>query len=364
MQDSIARIVIEFSHHHHVLQTGAGTLAPREVEILRSGHIKIVDTKSENGVIFVSDSTLLPHGVSRYQPQVAFYCFATACCDMTVLMVVRGGRQLPMSVNGTMRAILESTPNGIKNLFAAQAYQPGQELLLDFLGYKLRRFTELNSGRRFNGHIAANSLNGTYRQLEQVGFNRQCLPPELGGQLNGSAVDKWVRMRLSMEDIMSAAPVRRDSDSGLVPVSSMAKNEAGQKKTTKREREALIIVRRPNETDGEFAKRKNACYVRRNYHRQKIERIAAESEVQRRSDLNESLRKDNQRLERLLGEAKELINAMENDNKIEAIPVRSGGERGLRVQEDNGSDDDSAFASILLTADDTEIELADCSELT
>jgi len=214
---------------------------------------------------------------------------------------------------------------GIKKLYVAQAYQPGREHLLDFLGYKQRKFTEANSGRRFNAHIAANSLCATYNLLEQHGFDRKCLPVVLGGQLNRSAVDQWVRMRLSLEDIMSAAPIARDSDRGLVPVTSMmVKAEDVQKKaSTQREREPLTIVRRPNETDREFAKRKNACYVRRNYHRQKIERIAAEGEVKRYRSANEALKMDNCRLERFLEEAQKLVRIVEDYDPIGTLPVCS-----------------------------------------
>mmetsp|Transcript_14928 Transcript_14928/g.28508 ORF Transcript_14928/g.28508 Transcript_14928/m.28508 type:complete len:434 (-) Transcript_14928:100-1401(-) len=345
-------------------QTGVGTLTPGEVELLRSGYIAIVDSNTEHGVVVVNDSSLLPPGASRYQPRIAFYCFTTCRCDMTALIVVRGGPQPSMNVNGTIKHVLEATPMGVKNMYVAQAYQPGREHLLDFLGYKQRKFTEANSGRRFAAHIAANSLGATYQLLEQHGFDRHCLPPELGGQMDHSAVNKWVRMRLSLEDIMSAAPIGRDSDRGLVPVTSTAvsKGEGKHQKrsTTQREREALIIVRRPNETDKEFAKRKNACYVRRNYHRQKIERIAAEGEVKRYRSLNESLKIENRRLEQLLEESQKLVRIIENCDTIGAFPVRSQDITEPKVEREDGSDEDSAFASILLTADEMDIEQANC----
>ena len=71
-----------------------------------------------------------------------------------------------------------------------------------------------------------------------------------------------------------------------------------------RQREILNIVQKPGESDAAFVKRKNALYVRRSYHRQKLEIQATQGVVAEAKQHNAALRAEQERLTKLLQQAK------------------------------------------------------------
>lgn len=413
-------------------QTGTGALQPREIQILRSGYIKYAPT-TIHGACFIADFSLLPPDVPRFQPQVLFYLFSTFPGEITPLFCVRQCQRRPALVfNGGIRKLLDATAVRFKPLYVAQVPDPGKEHLLDYLGYQQKRFAETNF-RVPGTHIAERCQQTTALKLVLgYGFERTALPPELGGNLDQSRFDQWVRMRLSLEEIMGAAPIGTKhgitlsscpfpsavpmltSSSSIEPCqhSSACNPETAKDATTKdngknnnntkpqakarakkvkkqnqRDKEYLFLTKRPDETEKEFTKRKNAIYVRRNYHRQKMEILAAQGKVQEYETQNKVLREDNDRLQDLLDKALALVDENVKQTREEkagalasppgspTLPqdqvkstqdqVKSAAKKDVTTHspatsspdltaEDSG-DDDSSFASILGTATDMDI---------
>ena len=412
-------------------QTGTGALQPREIQILRSGYIKYAPTTT-HGACFIADFSLLPPDVPRFQPQVLFYLFSTFPGEITLLFCVRQCQQRPALVfNGGIRKLLDAMAVRFKSLYVVQAPDPGKEHLLNYLGYQQKRFAETNF-RVPGTHIAERCQQTTALKLVLgYGFERTALPPELGGNLDQSRFDQWIRMRLSLEEIMGAAPIGTKhgmtlsscpfpsavpmlSSSSLIEpcqdssacdlgattavVSSTKNNNENTKpqakarakkvkKQNQRDKEYLCLTKRPDETEKEFTKRKNALYVRRNYHRQKLEILAAQGKVQEYETQNKVLREDNDRLQKLLDTALALVGenaAQAKEEKAGAVASPPGSPTLPQGQvkstqdqvkaadkKDNtthgpatssadsttedSSDDDSSFASILGTATDMEI---------
>uniref|UniRef100_A0A7S3LDZ6 CRAL-TRIO domain-containing protein n=1 Tax=Amphora coffeiformis TaxID=265554 RepID=A0A7S3LDZ6_9STRA len=300
--------------------TGTGCLDANQIEILRSGFISVVN--SPKGLLLINDFAFLPKGAVHAQLEVLFYFLTIYPCASTGLHVVRHGDRPAMTVSGLVKQVFDSVANTTKSIDVVRAYEEGREHLLDFLGYQQRRVSETNFQSTI-GYIAADSVAGTLRILKEKGFDSSNLPVSLGGKLDRNYFDNWVRTRLSIEDIMSGAPIMRNHS--LSASAAMECPSSGAllvvKPKTQRDKEALSLVRRPDETPAEFAKRKNAVYVRRNYHRQKLELMAAEGEVARCRVLNESLKLENQMLERLKQEASWWVQRLEGH--MEPRPIIS-----------------------------------------
>ena len=136
-------------------------------------------------------------------------------------------------------------------------------------------------------------------------------------------------MRISIEDVLGS--VGRKWTGRLpsnIAVDGQPKQDAmvpAQKKHTKvkkqiqRDKEYLTFVRRPGETEIEFQKRKNACYVRRNYHRNRIENMAMRSEAKEGEIRNKALKTENKRLQDLLVQARSIIQSLEDGKTGEAM---------------------------------------------
>eukprot|EP00977_Amphora_coffeiformis_P020802 scaffold8527_cov187-Amphora_coffeaeformis.AAC.2 len=309
----------------HMAQSTTGTLNPYDIEILRSGYIKYVQTPV-HGPTYVIDVSLLPRGVSRIQPRIAFYFFSSFPGDVTVLYVVKS-KGNDVAFDSEIKATLEATATRVRRVYIVQVYESGKEHLLDFLGYQQRVLTQSNFKLPVDSHISANSVISTLKLLQANGFDRQCLPAELGGDFDQSKFDQWVRMRMSVEDVLGAVGktwadrLRRNvalnvqkEQAAIVPV---PKKLAKAKKQIQREKEYLSFVRRPGETEMEFQKRKNACYVRRNYHRNRMENMVMQSEAKEGAKRNEALKAENKRLRDLLAQAWCIVQSLEDGKQEE-----------------------------------------------
>lgn len=311
-------------------QTGHGALKPEDIRILRSGYIKWV-LSHVHGHVLILDFTLLPAGAAYMQPQMSFY-LATICpFPVTGLFVVRSGERPPIVFDSEMRRlILSSTAMRPVQIVVAQAYEPGREHLLEFLAQQQCLVTKANYQHDVNAVVKGHSAMQTLHALQDKGFDRLCLPVELGGHVNASTFSDWIRMRLSMEDAMGAAPIgRRHAPACLqltstaaatgftLPSSAAPETQLTQKKNTRlrkralkgtqRQKERVDLVRHENESEADFAKRKNALYVRRHYHRQKNELVEARAAVAKSRQVNEWLQRENKRLELLWSQAKQLV---------------------------------------------------------
>lgn len=309
--------------------TGTGVLTPQQVDIIRSGFVKVVSSPA-NGTVFMTDFSLLPKGAGHHQVEALFYFLTLHPVELKSLFVVRRGDRPPMSFTDLVKRIMDSCAAVIKGTFVAQAYEgAGFCHLLDYLGYQQAKMSELNTGKPIN-HIAGDSMQSTLQQLQVHGFDINCLPTALGGNVTRSAFDNFVRTRMSVEDIMAAAPAIANHRLGTLgsPLTQAAAGAAGSsttlsfpvtsatsskdggilvpacRKRKQRNKEVLSLVKLPNETEAQFAKRKNAIYVRRNYHRQKLELMVAQEEANQCRQENKRLRAENEQLENLLAQAK------------------------------------------------------------
>eukprot|EP00977_Amphora_coffeiformis_P014978 scaffold4278_cov173-Amphora_coffeaeformis.AAC.1 len=356
-------------------QTASGALDPREVEVLRSGFIKIVHSEV-HGVVYIVDPVLLPKSsFSQNQPQVHFYLATILSCEVTVLFLVRSGERPRIIVHNHCKDLLESTLLRVKDVLIVQAHEEGREHLLDYLGFEQQRVAEtnLNISSLENNYIVGQSMDQTLRLLEDRGFDKNTLPTEVGGTVDMSTFNDWVRMRLSIEDSTSAEAITRNL-MGRVAQSVLSTTSQDQAlvlpadSTQQRGSLYPVLVQRQGESDKDFQKRKNASYVRRNYHRQRLSVLVLEGETEQCQRLNNILKAENQKLQDLLAQAEELVSNLDKKPPAHESSNEQVTEvTNLPVDDNDDNDDDdvkddtssSSFASVLVEATEAAIEVVE-----
>eukprot|EP00977_Amphora_coffeiformis_P014428 scaffold4042_cov165-Amphora_coffeaeformis.AAC.8 len=199
-------------------QSGSGTLTAEQVAFFRTGYLQVLldgNVTNTKGPIALIDHSLLPPGVSHFQPHISMYFItATTCPDMQT-----NGLTFLFAVKSTDRSLLQpqfelaqrlttALPTKIKQIVVAQAYEYGKDHLLDYMGYQKEKVTEMELGKE-SPCIKADSSAALLAKLQQVGFAREILPLDFGGTVNMRAnFDEWVRRRLTLEEIITAPPIQ------------------------------------------------------------------------------------------------------------------------------------------------------------
>lgn len=195
-----------------------------------------------------------------------------------------------------------SIPCKLKHFHVVQAYEEGKQGCMDFLGYKETKVTGFRL-RRFPDWIASDSLVGTLRMLESMGFKREHLPHCLGGSYDYSQYDQWIRERLSIEDIMSSVPLSSTSNRlSIIPTDRV--DAPIRRQQQRRRSSGDETTEAETKTDAEeMTRKRNALKSRRSYHRRQLELFSLNEQVRVWKIRNAVLRQDQARLETLLATA-------------------------------------------------------------
>lgn len=115
----------------------------------------------------------------------------------------------------------------------------------------------------------------------------------MGGRFSNTTLDEIIRERISIEDVMSAAPLRINNMRELPSVKN-----------------AIKIKKSAKESDKEFWKRRNAIYSKGVFQRRENELVTLQHQKQYLGKRKNVLEGDNERLEALLAQARGLLGAL------------------------------------------------------
>lgn len=207
------------------------------------------------------------------------------------------------------------------------------------MAYQSTKATEFKSQLRAH-RIAAPTSAGTLSLLQQGwGLEAESLPRSLGGKYDyKSQFADWIRMRLSIEDVTSAAPLRCYKPS-IVPqvtnIHSVARRgvlcRVADEQMRRKRRKALdgsavaaVAAAAPtsHEQHDEIVpsidreRVRNALYVRRSYQKRKLELLTLQNQRQVWTERNDTLRQSNAHLAILIEQAREcVLQASVDDDK-------------------------------------------------
>jgi hypothetical protein len=169
---------------------------------------------------------------------------------------------------------------------------------VDFLSFQTAKFISLTSGKHVE-RIATGSTESNLLALKEHGFRQELLPPRLGGTYDYNQYNQWVRMRISLEEVMSAAPPVRNS--------ALWRNTttASVSPTTT----AIVPRTYRGKTSINPSAARNSVYCKRYYEKRKNQKAAVHQEHDSLLAQQSDLRKEQQRLEDLLAGAQRLVAA-------------------------------------------------------
>jgi len=334
-------------------QTGSGALDADDIALLRSGyHVHLTyDAPAEQGgpgLVALHNEGRLTRPAGYAHVRIVFYLiqlYKDYVNNATVLHVVADTPRPPIELDTrpweTYRTAL---PVRITQNIVAQVYNPTKKELLDYYGYRCATVERFNSYIPPN-RIVADSVQGTFQMLRARGLFAKCLPRCLGGSYDYAQHNEWVRTRISIEDIMSGAPLssrcyRPSTVDQVTQIASVGRrgvlvrmaNERARRKYTKRKllqqsidhggNSATITTGKMKDTndDDENAdnedddvpaelvnKERNNLYSRRSYQKRKLEIFSLENQCHVLRSQNEMIRQDNALLEGLLQRARVII---------------------------------------------------------
>jgi len=200
-----------------------------------------------------------------------------------------------------------------------QAYEERKHEYLDFLGYKETSVTGFRL-RICPDRIASDSMIGTLRMLQNMGFQREHLPHCVGGDYDYKQYDEWIRARISIEDVMSSIPLTANRLSVTNPnyrIDAPVRRRRSSSSTNATTGSSM------NESD----RQRNALKARRSYHRTRLVEFSLREHEKVWGMRNVALRRENIRLKSLLAEAHQCMedHVDEDSAKDTPRPDEAGG---------------------------------------
>lgn len=330
-------------------QTGTGALSAREIELLRTGYQAVFPRGGPGGglLVVVDFARIGEKNEKLFDPicniRVTFY-LCTVLTDAitqqhgaTCVYIVRSGQLPPVDTNPEGWKILhQSLPVRIKQMIVARAFVEGKEGILNYLAYQRARVQQFRSGIQPE-QLIADSLQGTLALLQDKGVDRRHLPRCVGGDWDFGQFLQWVRARICVEDVMSSAPLKRNSLGGMImpgtlPSIQMASSSSsdtsntsaivlhnGAPKTLAKKRAARnkkTPINDISQPEQERQRKLNALYSRRAYHKRKLEMVAIQEQINALETHKKILQTENRKLEALVEKAQELVKVHTGDETL------------------------------------------------
>ena len=288
-------------------QTGTGALNAQDVAMLRTGYCAIFARPTE-GCLIVYNHARLPYFDLETHMRIGMYI--CTCFTDPVSQTLSGGCVYVVHSHSSnsnsegMASIppVNTSPRGWemfrvampmkapRQFIVAQAYEPHKADLLQFLSYKEARTAQFRA-RQLPHILQASSSRGTLALLEARGIERQYVPVSLGGDYRYNEFDEWIRTRISIEDLLSSAPL-------TISRRPLCLSDIGNDSSAQQN----VVLRNDNEQQPQH-RSKGALYSKRSYDRRKAEHAQLKEEVKSALERNHALKAENVRLQALLEQA-------------------------------------------------------------
>lgn len=297
--------------------TGKGALSMNDVEYAKTGYVTLAYDAAGRGV-FIQDHSRLTSFRNEELERGAFYWASvfdeqaapTRC--FRFLYVVSGAPvPVPSCANRSWNIAKEALPIKLLDVLVVQGYDEIRQALIDYMAFQTTRMVSYLSGMPVE-HVCAGSAQANLRLLEQRGLGRDLIPTSVQGNYSYKQFDDLIRVRLSVEDIMSSAPP--------VVNASLWDRRRGRRRRHGNLPNAAdtaayptTIVPRPRKRKAVEISERSSVYSKRYYNRKKQKEVMLRDESDLLSTQNGKLRSENARLEGLIDRARGLIAMSDGD---------------------------------------------------
>lgn len=305
-------------------QTGTGALSLQDIALLKTG-IFLSATVPSIGIVAFADFSKadtffrnLGHSLDVLDliPKISMY-IGTVMTDermqtegFTLFHIVTSASRKAVECRSDMwDSFRKAFPMKIRTPMLAQGYDPAKQVLSDYIRFHTAKVVEFNTKMPPN-EIVGNSVGSTLKLLEENGFPRTAVPMQLGGALDyDREVAEWTRMRLSLEDAMSASPPSLN----VIPHELFAHRTGAKRQRIASNRDISSVPSSSSllsVTDTESNRReRGALYARRSYHRRKLDLLSLHDQVNVLNERNRVAREEFQRLQHLIIQAYLIVNS-------------------------------------------------------
>ena len=303
-------------------QTGAGTLSARDIELIQCAcHVCL--PRGDHGAVLYYDETRLPRPADASLARCAFYygtIYAERAQDLTYIFVVNSAKRQAVNMDTERWKVYKAVlPIKLSQLLVVEAYEPFKEHWLDYMGYQTKRIAEMKTQQNVE-LLSASSSRGTLRLLQERGIEAAHVPISLGGTYDyNTKFPDWIRMRLSVEEVLLPSPAKCYRPSIVPQVDQLMAlagkgdlNTQTQKRVEDRKRNRPQVQQEKAGGDDQaivLVRERNALYARRSYQKRKLELLTLEGQCQVWEARNECVRVQNAYLEKQLEMAEECIRA-------------------------------------------------------
>ena len=191
-----------------LVQTGLGALGTADVELVRSGACVVLSRPHPQRPLFVTDYSRIKQQPGPRGVKIAYYyimLFAEEIAragGVDILVLVASDRKIPISLaRRGWEMIFTGLPVKIKQMIVLQRHELGKERFLDSLAFSVSRATNYSTGLP-NEQVAGDSTEENLKLLQSKGISREFVPSKYGGFYEYSQFHEFIRMRISVEDIM------------------------------------------------------------------------------------------------------------------------------------------------------------------
>lgn len=283
-------------------QTSSGALNRDDIQFLRSGFFVTLPIAQDKAVVLYDESKLdRPPGISILRCTF-YYAVANAAQmhDITFMHVVTGNKRPPLVLDPSRwNIILSALPMKVSKIVVVQAPIEEKKEIIDFMAFQLQRSTAYKS-RMTPDTVAAHSVLATRQSLWQnYGIPMHCLPHCLGGTFGPDNFQEWIRVRLSRENAMAAAPLQCYRSSSVAQVNNTTSIVVRGSLC----RAVNEQVQRLGLDEQDAARQKSAMYSRRSYQKQKLTILTLQNQCRTLSEANGELRQEHLVLTQALQEA-------------------------------------------------------------
>lgn len=287
-------------------QTGTGALSTEDIDVLKTGYKIAFQRDPSDGLMVLTDDTRLSRAPGHTNTRIMFY-YATIFTDeptqvqgATLLHVIQSGEKPDIDLQTDGWEMLRTgLAMKVKQILVVVApHQEDQAAILQ-RAQQTALAEEFKSRHRAE-LILSDSVAATLQKLEGRGCGKPLLPSCIGGAFDYTQFAEWMRMRISVEDILSATQVSNNNRSTV----SEAQADVSEEDPSL----SLESTNKKRKSDGnldpESIKKRNALYSRRMYHKRKLELLSLQEQCKVLQTRNDFLKQEATRLEGLLKRAR------------------------------------------------------------
>eukprot|EP00977_Amphora_coffeiformis_P028068 scaffold34686_cov160-Amphora_coffeaeformis.AAC.4 len=198
-----------------------------DMDMIRTGYCVIVDSPRCQSPVVLIDLSQTPFYSFHTNSRLVFYLTTTLTDEryqttgVSILQLVTSAPRPPVDTNPEGWHMFRlALPCRVKQVLVVRAFEPWKEALLDSIAFQVA----LSAGFKTKVNpnlLVADSVRGLSLELQQRGVDPSRVPAFFGGSYQYQSFAEWIRMRRSVEELVTLPLMGYNHISNNVAMASM-----------------------------------------------------------------------------------------------------------------------------------------------